>query len=75
MKFFRRKPAEPLERRLPENAEKRQMIDQLKKVADAGEKMATQGRLEEARQKAKELDPRISRIEKMADVLYRRHAN
>lgn len=61
------------ERRLPENAEKRQLHDQLSYQAEAGEKLVIDNGLEETKRQVRALDHRVRRVERIADILYRRH--
>ena len=61
------------DRRLPENAEKRRIVDQLHRAREEGEKMAVDHGLKEVKREVKDLDRRVRRVERMADILYRRH--
>jgi len=61
------------ERRLPENAERRRLHDQLDRQHEIGEKLAIENGLEETKREVRELDRRVRRVEKLADILYRRH--
>ena len=66
MRWFR-KP----DRRLPENAEKRRLIDHLKLQRELGEKAAVQHKIAEAARKTDELSPRIESLRRQARVMRR----
>ena len=71
MRVFKRKPPAQVDRRRPENAEKRQAIDQLKFLHEVAEKMVVEHIQADTSKRAEELSPRLAHLAKASRILRR----